>query len=118
MDIDDLYYGIKVIDPNTHKLVSYNLFDSGRVKRSVAMWRTLSKKERRQVASPLSYCFGSVRGRVEWEMAVTEPFNPNPVLRKYDVYEMYVEPNAGLLMLIVDMLKPRSARKWLKEHGE
>lgn len=104
--IDRLHFGIKVWDFNKQKLVSANLFDSVRVRRSVAQWVVKENKEDKSMMDMLLWCFGDVKGRTEYEFEVNG--------QKMDIYEMYVEPNSVYLYdLVTDNITAKDAQKWL-----
>ena len=115
--IDDLYFGIKLFslsysEEKELELETYNLFSFGRIKWAVATY-IVRKKE---IASdPLHFCFADVWGRCEYEYLI-RPFVSNPKLEtKIDVFSMYVEPNAKLLMEMVNDVSLSSAKKYLAE---
>lgn len=111
--------------PNFNKggrLEPSNLFDSMRVLRSVALWKTDSRTHTGSLTGEprdiLSWCFGDTRGRREHEWIVS-PWaggDDSDEGEKVDVYEMYVLPNRKILTKIVDEISVNSCRKWLKEH--
>ena len=127
-NINDLYFGV-MISPmswdgreNRSKLQQINLFDSLRVKRSVAAYVAMTPEQRRErVNDPLSFCFGDVWGRTEWEFIVC----PWPFIEgtdtisncgvKVSTYDMYVKPNADLLMDMISRVTVSSAKKVLAE---
>ena len=123
--LDKLYFGI-VLYPLSYwskekkeKLTTYNLFDFGRVKWSVASYASKTEEEKREVADPLMYCFGSVWSRCEFEYVICpwSGINNNDkaveVGTKVDVYKMYVEPNAEYLMSLVGSVSQSSAKAYL-----
>lgn len=126
--LEDAYFGIKLY-PISYRskdelkgLSTYNLFNFGRVKWSVAKYVTMDDKEKNSLLSdPLRFCFGDVWGRTEYEFIVC-PWGGldgnekvSDVGIKVDAFEMYVEPNATLLMDIVNRISENSARKYLRE---
>lgn len=127
MKMEKLYFGVKVYDPNTNKLKTINLFGSQRIRQSVAILvKALNEPKptandrfiKKNVRTPddmLSFCFADTRGRVEYEMNVSEPFHSFP-LTKVDVWTMYVEPNKDILLDMVGGVSLGSAKKWLSDH--
>lgn len=123
-NINDLYFGVKLyplsfVSGRKKELQTYNLFDFASVKWSVASYVAKEKKE--TVSDPVLYCFGDVWSRTEFEFMVC----PWGGLReedkvvdkgtKMDVYAMFVEPNAELLMKMVNNVSVSSAKAYLKE---
>ena len=129
MDINDLYFCAKRWDFNKNKIVDYNIFNSLRVMRSVALYVKATKTKKpsardlyiRSTVDPIMFCFLDLRGRFEYEMDIDEngnlykPFSNNDNTRKTDIFTLYVEPNASKLMDIVNQVSLTSARKWLRE---
>lgn len=126
--LDDLYFGIKLYPMSTsskddlRELKTYNLFNFGRVKWSVARWVTMNDKEKKALWSdPLMFCFGDVWSRCEYEFIVCpwgglrENDKVKDVGIKVDTFEMYVKPNEKLLMDMVNSVSENSARKYLAE---
>lgn len=112
INFNDLYYGICSMDQNTKKMVSYNIFDIYRVKRSVADWVMMSDERKSGIEDPIRFCFGDTWSRVEYEWIVS-PWPPKDgEEQKVDVYSMYVEPNRALLMDMLDNVSLKSAREW------
>lgn len=121
MKIDDLYFGIVLIDFNTKQLKKQNLFGSLRIQRSIATYIYLKnrKKLEKEGFDPLQFCFGDTRGRCEYETLfhVSEfPDKDDDKIIKTDVYEMYVKPNADYLMSLVNQISESEAEKWLKNN--
>lgn len=118
IDINDLYFGVVVEDFNSRNkddfLMTMNLFNSSRVKLSVAHWVT-SDDEFKKEHNFISWCFCDVRGRCEYEFIVT-PFPPTENAMKVDTFRMYVEPNAKLLKQMVDSVSVASAKRYLTEY--
>lgn len=124
MKLEDLYFGVKLYEMSyssreERKIVTYNLFDSYRVKRSVASW-VVMKPEEKEKHEFLPWCFGDTWGRTEWEFIMCPwPYGENELVsdqgEKVDIYGMYVEPNAGLLRDLVDRVTVSSAKKYLAE---
>lgn len=121
MKIDEAYFGVCIRDFNTGKIKSYNLFNSSRVKWSVARYVIMSKEERDSLFSdPLHFCFGDVQGRCEYEFMVCPwgGLNENDkvvdVGEKVDIFKMYVEPNADYLMELVNSISVNSAKRYLR----
>lgn len=126
MKIDDLYFGVKLMPFSYNSkegrttLKTYNLFDFSRVKWSVARWVTMSADERKGVSSPLRFLFGDVWGRTEYEFIVCPwPYGDGEGVsdngQKVDTFMMYVEPNAKLLMDMVNSVSVSSAKKYMTE---
>lgn len=121
ISIDKAYFGVKLfaLSYSSHKerkIETYNLFDFGRVKWSVARYVTMSKEERESLLSdPLHFCFGDVAGGCEYEYIIRPMVSKEEDEKKVDVFQMYVEPNADHLMSIVDRISVSSAQKYLRE---
>ena len=127
ININKLYFGVKLF-PMSYRskgelgeLQTYNLFDFGRVKWSVARYVTMTDKERKSLMSdPVHFCFGDVWSRTEFEfIACPWPYTDKDTIEnsgvKVDTYEMYVEPNQDYLMSLVNRVSPTSARMFLRE---
>lgn len=120
ISINDLYFGIMLdqgsfcypYEGPTFKV--HNLFDSSRVKHSVALWVTMSEEKKDQIRNPLMWCFGDVFGHREYEFGVCPLWEPDKA-EKMDIYRMYVEPNAELLMDMVNSVSLTSAKKYIAE---
>lgn len=115
MKVDDLYFGIAMLDWNTDEIVYRNLFDLADVKECVATWARLGDKERLGLA-PLGFCFGGVQSRAEYEMVVHDLGNTRRE-HKTDIYKMFVIPNQAYLLRLVFNITPREGKRWLKTHG-
>ena len=126
MKIDDLYFGVKLMPLSYNSkegrtvLKTYNLFDFSRVKWSVARWVTMSDEEKKDITSPLPFLFGDVWGRTEYEFIVCPwPYGDGEGIsdngQKVDTFTMYVEPNAKLLMDMVNSVSVSSAKKYMTE---
>ena len=127
ININKLYFGVKLFPMSypskskLDKLKTYNLFDFGRVKWSVARYVTMTDKERKSLMSdPVHFCFGDVWSRTEFEfVACPWPYTDKDTIEnsgvKVDTYQMYVEPNADYLMSLVNRVSPTSARMYLRE---
>lgn len=113
MKITGLYFGVKRWDFNKKEFVTYNLFNNLTILRSIAVWKTLSRKDQKLIGDPLRFLFGATWGRVEWEFEVSPVFEKEP-WDKVDVFSMYVEPNRELLLKMVDSVSKKSAKTWLK----
>lgn len=116
MKLDELYFGVMRINFNTGKLEQANLFGSLKVLRSVALYATRKSQLHYFEKDPLSWCFADVRCRCEYEMLVSDLTDCN--FEKYDLYELYVKPNAELLMKLVNSVDPKDARKWLQNDNK
>ena len=126
MDIKDLKFGIKMLERSYTKgekreFKTYNLFDSSRVMKSVAVFVTMSPEDRKErVSDPLHFCFGDTQGRCEYEFMVCPwPFDDDDLVgevgQKIDIYEMFVKPNEKLLMDMVNSVTVQSAKRYLTE---
>lgn len=111
MKIDDLYFGVKLYDPNANAFKTWNIFNSSRVRWDCASYVKYAKEE--GVIDPLRYCFGSLWGRVQYEFMVAPVFTDD--VNKVDIYQMYIEPNRDYLMSLVDSISLRSATQVLQE---
>ncbi len=120
MEIDDLYFGV-IIPTEVGGKVKYkaqNLFGSVRVKTAVARWAIMTPIQRLNFTNPLFYLFGDTWGRAEWEFLtcplITTTYKRERPLEKVDVYQMYVQPNAKLLLEMASSVSKRSAEQYLK----
>lgn len=112
MDIKKLYFGVYQWDFNQKKPREVNLFDSLRVMRSIAIWKTIPDDQKNQISDPLSFCFGDTWGRVEWEFDISAPFFDDNHY-KMDIFTLYVKPNAQILLDMVEKVSVESAKRWL-----
>ena len=126
MKLDDLYFGIKLMplsynsEEDRTALKTYNLFGLSKVKWSVARWVTMSDEEKKNITSPLHFVFGDVWGRSEYEFVICPwPYGDGEGVsdngQKVDTFMMYVEPNAKLLMDMVNSVSVSSAKKYMIE---
>lgn len=131
MKIDDLYFGVKLmpLSYSTEKgrmklgrrrLDTYNLFELSKVKWSVARWVTMSDEEKKEITNPLHFIFGDVWSRTEFEFVICPwPYGDGEGVsdngQKVDTFTMYVEPNAELLMNMVNSVSVPSAKKYMTE---
>lgn len=127
IDINKLYFGVKLFPMSyaskseLNKLKTYNLFEFGRVKWSVAKYVAMTDKEKKSILSdPLHFCFGDVWSRTEFEfIACPWPYTDEMTISnsgvKVDTWSLYVEPNADYLMSLVNSVSPTSARAYLRE---
>lgn len=126
MKIDSLYFGIKLMplsynsEESRTALKTYNLFGFSKIKWSVARWVTMSDEEKKNITSPLHFLFGDVWSRAEYEFIVCPwPYGDGEGVsdngQKVDTFTMYVEPNAKLLMDMVNSVSVSSAQKYLRE---
>lgn len=119
INLEDLYFGCLNYNFNNGKMEPFNLFGSLRVLHSIAIYR-IRKEELENDTwlgdnfDPLRFCFGDLRGHVEYEMQVGGAFEDET--NKLSLYEMYVEPNAEYLMNLVNSVSIESCEKWLEEH--
>lgn len=120
-DIKDLYFGCMNYDLSSGKMVKHNLFSSMRVLHSIAIYKTKQEELENQDWSrgefdPLNFCFGDLWGHVEYEMQIGGLFQNKT--EKFSLWDMYVVPNADLLMEMVNSVSVKSCEKWLKEHKQ
>lgn len=126
ININDLYFGVKLMplsywsQEESVSLKTYNLFELSKVKWSVAMWVTMDEKRREGITSPLHFLFGDVWSRAEYEFIVCPwPYGDGEGVsengQKVDTFMMYVEPNAELLMDMVNSVSVSSAKKYMTE---
>lgn len=126
MNINDLYFGVVLTSMSyasmkeRNELKTYNLFDFSRVKFSVARWVTMKDEERKLISNPLSFLFGDVWGRTEYEFIVCPwPYDDDDKVadmgQKVDTYRMYVEPNKELLLDLVSRVSKSSAQAYMRE---
>ncbi len=124
MKLDELYFGVKLFPmsytgrEDRRRLKTYNLFDFGRVKWSVARYVTMSDEERSLLNNELLFCFGDTWSRTEFEfMACPWPYRDTDTIEnsgiKVDTFSLYVEPNAEYLMSLVKQVDKNSAKKYL-----
>ena len=115
MEIENLYFGIKLFGFNTRKLEDQNLFSSYRILRSIALYIAEYKdnNEDNFIEDPLVFCFGDTRGRVEYEYYISGPTERETY--KVDVWDMYIAPNRNHLMKLVNLVSKESAERWVKE---
>ena len=126
--LTDLYFGVVAPGIGAGRidrlnLRSFNLFQSTRVRWSVARWVVETNKDPKFAEEHdfLFWCFGDTRARCEWEWLIA-PWGGTSgeeqlkdVCEKVDVYTMYVEPNAKYLRELVDSVSITSAKKYLFE---
>ena len=128
LNINKLYFGVKLYPvlcrdkSELKELDTFNLFDLSRVKWSVARYVTMTEKEKKSLLSdPLHFCFGDTWGRCEYEFVVCpwggldENDKVLEVGIKVDTFEMYVKPNADLLMDMVNRVSISSAKEYLRD---
>lgn len=126
MNLDDLYFGVVLMplsyssEEERTKLKTYNLFDFSKIKFSVALYVTMTEEQRKELVSPLHFCFGDVWARAEFEFVMCPwPYGDGEGVadngQKVDLYRMYVEPNAELLMDLVNRVTKTSAKKYVSE---
>ena len=127
--LDKLFFGVKLYpmsytsEARRRELATYNLFDFGRVKHSVALWVTMKPEEKsrkKDLHDQLMWCFGDVWGRTEFEFMISpwpykEGDTVDNVAVKIDTFSLYVEPNGELLMGLVNQVSVSSAKAYLKE---
>ena len=124
MKIDELYFGVRGYTLSMpDRLMAWNLFNSTRVKRSVAIWASTDPKKREEEGWDFGlFCFGDVKGRVQYEMYVHPIIHsmapPEEIAIKTDIYTMFVEPNLRILREMVDQVSVAEAKRWLKLEKE
>ena len=116
MKLSDAYFGIRRYDFNTGELEIRNLFGSYRVLDSIAIYKTRKevRETHKDLDSIISFCFGDVRGHVEYEYEIKQIFTDKET-EKIDTYRLYVEPNKELLYKIVKSISVTSCREYLRE---
>lgn len=114
--IEDLHFGIMTYNINKGKFVVTDLFNSLRVQHSVATYVANKGLLHSADLDPLYFCFGDTQGRYEYEMLVSDLGERTS--QKIDVYNLYVKPNAELLMEMVKSVDPKNAKHWLIEQGK
>ncbi len=126
ININDIYFGMVMpkmsysSNDSRGELGIYNLFDITRVKRAVALYVTMNEELRKEIENPIYFCFSDVRGRAEYEfMMCPWPYRDGDFVEqvgsKIDMFSMYIEPNAELLMDLVGRVTITSAKKYLSE---
>lgn len=122
ISIDDLYFGVRVWDLNHDKLMTINLFDVCRVKRSVALWVLKSEEEKKNEneRAQMLYLFGDVWARFQYEFVVCPLMGDGEKAWKegvkVDTFSLYVEPNFHLLLDLVSRVTKASAKRYLKNN--
>lgn len=117
--IDDLYFGIQIIDPNSKKLEIKNLFDFCQNRKSVARYIKEVSKEKPEkyiIEKPLMFLFGDVWGRVEYEFNIREPFSEKDDGQKISVFDLFVVPNEKILLDMVKQVTLNEANRWLRKN--
>lgn len=116
VDIDDLKFYVYTKGFGHDKYV--NIFNSSRVKWSIAKYVTMSEKERANLTSdPIMFCYGDLWSRCEWEMIIDSwPNQGNP--EKVDTFRLYIEKNPELFMGFVNQVSKASARRYLKQERD
>lgn len=120
IDVDDLYFGVKVWNSNKNELETINLFDIHRIKYSVAKW-VLMDDEARAKWDASMFLFGEVWSRTQFEfIACPWPYGDNEKIsdhgQKIDTFSLYVEPNLPLLLDLISRVTKASARWFLKNN--
>lgn len=118
MEIEDLEFNVMIQDGawvkgQKVKLRKFNVFHSHRVMLSVAMWVAGKAPENSDF---LHWCFGDLAHRTEYEMIVSSWPPAENSEDKFDVFTLYIEPNAKLLKEMVDKVSVSSAKNWLKNN--
>lgn len=125
MKIDDLEFYV-MIKASGHvrgeplKLEKFNIFNSTKVKHSVAMWVIGEAPDNTDF---LRWCFGDLDGSCEYEMMMsawpTEEENCSENCSvKCSVFKLYVEPNEKLLRNMVNKVSISSAKTWLNNNNK
>ena len=129
INIYDLYFGVMIMpmsyssEKDRLRLEMCNLFHLSKVMYSVALWVVMKPEEkakRKTDRDKLMWLFGDVWARTEYEFIVSPwPYNDGDKVedigQKVDVFSMYVEPNADILLDMVDRVSVTSARRYLRE---
>lgn len=126
MKLSELYFGIKIHPMRwsnkgeRRTLETYNLFGFSKIKDSIAIYRTMDEERKKSLSDPLSFCFGDVRSRCEFEFIVCPwPFGDGELVVesgvKVDAFKMYVEPNKDYLMSLVESVDEKDCKKYLAE---
>lgn len=118
MKIEDLEFNVMIRDVNRTRgqkveLRKFNVFHSRRVMRSVAMW--VAGKAPKD-SDFLHWCFSDLAHRTEYEVMVSSWPPVENSEDKFDVFTLYIEPNAKLLREMVDKVSVSSAKNWLKNN--
>lgn len=125
MKITELYFSCKCYDFPSNKLKTYNIFGYDRVLYAIATYKlkgytplkkNLTAREYRD--SLFKFIFGDFWGRAEWEFCVCPVSSDSTQIQKVDVFEMYLEPNNGFLLSLVDQVSVSSCREWLRDYNE
>lgn len=112
MNLKELYFGCVIYDFNSGEIKPFNLFNSLRVLRSIAIYKT---RKGIKIDNPLRFCFFDLFGRVEYEFEIGGPFSNKT--RKISLWDLYVVPNKELLMKMVNEVNEDSCKKFLKEYS-
>lgn len=117
MKIDELYFGVMMLDPNHNSTpLNRNLFDLGGIRRDIAKWLTMDSVVRQDFnVDPLAFCFSGVRARTEYEMYLA-PIYQHERGYKIDLFNLYVLPNQEYLLSLLRPLTKEDGQKWLKAH--
>ena len=113
-------FPVKKFNINTNTLEDYNLFQSHRVLRSIAIWKTRPNvRSFFMTHDPLRYWFGDTWGRIEWEWDQAPDGTAYPPLTtkypKVCTYDECVVPYRKILTDLVDSISVNSCRQFLKE---
>lgn len=118
--IQDLYFGVMLPEHNTRSepwLKPGNLFDCGWIRYWAAKWVLENPQSASPITNPLSYIFGDVWARAEYEWSVGPLYSNEGATQKLDLYEAYVKPNEELLLSMIKECSKNSARQYIREHG-
>ena len=119
IDLEELYFGVKIWDSNRKEFRTINLFGVHRVKYSIAKWVLMSDEEKKHWDA-IPYLFMDVGGRHEYEFVMCPVSGDKDSAwdegARMDVYMAYVEPNEELLLDLVSRVTKASARRFLKNN--
>lgn len=99
----------------------FNIFDSIRVKRSVALWvANFVPHDQTPETAFMQWCFGDLRGRNEYEIGMCPnnligSENATDVSVRISIYDAFLANNEPVLRALVDSVDVASAERWLGE---
>ena len=101
---------------NNGRIKLYNIFQSSRIKQSIATYRAgwMKNTERNDWCR---WCFGDTYGRVQWEFGFGAPFenlDGTWETTKQDVYTLFIEPNKEILKKMVDSIPLQECLDYIK----
>lgn len=134
MDINDLEFQVTFPEMSWTKnerrleLTVGNIFDYGDAKKWIAedilaihadkptkrQQYLLKQIERDTQEQRLFHYFGFCWSRVQWEMNISRAFENEPS-EKICVFDLFLRPNASLLLSMIDSVSVRSAKKYLRD---